>query len=177
MRRQNSPHRAAASLHDQALGGYKLNGHGSAHDTGDQTAHLQILALNRVRFQELKRKNGVLTLQGVGVFQGLMGALNIDDVKCIRDALVKVYLPIIMADPELNAQYNTAVRSLQRINERIDRESERAAADQNRLLQAMAGGGGGNPFGFGLGDFVNSIFGAAAAFLQQQQQQQQQPPP
>ncbi len=102
-----------------------------------------------------------------------MGALNIDDVKCIRDALVKVYLPIIMADPELNAQYNTAVRSLQRINERIDRESERAAEDQNRLaaLQAVLGGGG-IPFGFGgLGDF-NGIFSAAAALLQQQLQPQ-----
>jgi len=173
MRRQNSPHRAAVSLHDQALRGFKLYGHGSAHDSGYLTTNPQNLALNRVCFQEIKRKNGVLTLQGVGVFQGLMGALNIDDVKCIRDALVKVYLPIIMADPELNAQYNTAVRSLQRINERIDRESERAAEDQNRLaaLQAVLGGGG-DPFGFGLGDF-NGIFRAAAALLQQQQQQPQ----
>ena len=64
----------------------------------------------------------------------------------------------------------------QRINERIDRESERAAEDQNRLeaLQAVLGGGG-EPFGFGLGDF-NGIFRAAAALLQQQQQQQQPQP-
>jgi hypothetical protein len=88
----------------------------------------------------MKRKNGVLTLQGVGVFQGLMGALNIDDVKCIRDALVKVYLPIIMADPELNAQYNTAVKSLQKINERINRESDQAVEDPNTVPQAVAGG-------------------------------------
>jgi hypothetical protein len=71
----------------------------------------------------MKRKNGVLTLQGVGVFQGSAGALNIDDVKGIRDALVKVYLPIIEADPDLKRQYNTAaVRSLQIINERLINE-------------------------------------------------------
>ena len=35
------------------------------------------------------------------VFEGVVGALNMDDDKSIRDALVKVRLPIIMADAEL----------------------------------------------------------------------------
>ncbi len=42
-------------------------------------------------------------MQRVGVFQMVMNGLNIDNVKCIRDALIKVYLPIIMPDLELNA--------------------------------------------------------------------------
>ena len=138
MRRQNPPYWTAASLYDQAFGSRRLDGHCASNDSGHQH-HIVYIHLSTLIFQEMKRKNGVLTLQGVGVFQGLMGALNIDDVKCIRDALVKVYLPIIMADPELNAQYNTAVRSLQRINERIDRESDRAVEDPNAVPQAVVG--------------------------------------
>jgi hypothetical protein len=92
--------------------------------------------------QELKRKNGILTLRGVGQFQGVMSGLNIDDVKCIRDALVKVYLPIIMADPELKAQYEMrTVRALQRIDQRINSQNERAAA-QAQTLQAIVEMGG-----------------------------------
>jgi hypothetical protein len=61
------------------------------------------------------------------VFQGAVGGLNIDDVKNIRDALVKVYLPIIMADSELKAQYKAKIiRELQRVGARIDRQNERA---------------------------------------------------
>ena len=61
------------------------------------------------------------------VFQGAVGGLNIDDVKNIRDALVKVYLPIIMADPELKVQYEAkTIRELQRVGARIDRQNERA---------------------------------------------------
>ena len=75
----------------------------------------------------MKRKNGALTLKGVGVFQGAVGGLNIDDVKNIRDALVKVYRPIIMADPELKVQYEAkTIRELQRVGARIDRQNERA---------------------------------------------------
>jgi hypothetical protein len=74
----------------------------------------------------------MLTLKGIGQFQGAMGGLNIDDVHCIRDALVKVYLPIIMADPEFRAQYEArTVRALQRIDRRINGANELAAADGN----------------------------------------------
>jgi hypothetical protein len=131
-------------MYDQAFGSRRLDGHCASNDSG-HLHHIAHIHLSTLAFQEMKRKNGVLTLQGVGVFQGLMGALNIDDVKCIRDALIKVYLPIIMADPELNAQYNTAVKSLQRINERINRESDQAVEDPSTVPQAAAGGNS-NPF-------------------------------
>jgi hypothetical protein len=117
----------------------------------------------------MKRKNGILTLQGVGVFQGSMSGLNIDDVKCIRDALVKVYLPIIEADPELKHQYNNAVRSLRsinerQINERMAREREAAAADP---MQQAAAAIAGSPFGAVMGQFASGFWNAAAALLQQ----------
>jgi hypothetical protein len=92
-----------------------------------------------------------------------MGHLNIDDVKCIRDALVKVYLPIIEADAELKEQYEAAVRSLRSINERIER------ADQN-AQQLAAAGAGNNPFGMILGNMPAGFFNAAAALLQPQHQ-------
>jgi hypothetical protein len=97
-----------------------------------------------VSIQELKRKNGILTLKGVGVFESTRnGGLNIDDVKCIRDALVKVYLPIIMADPELKAQYEArTIRELQRVEERIN-QRERAAADAIQGETAGAAGASG----------------------------------
>jgi hypothetical protein len=125
----------------------------------------------------MKRKNGVLTLQGVGVFQGSMGQLNIDDVKCIRDALVKVYLPIIEADPDLKQEYNTAVRSLRSIHERqvgerMERERELAAVGLGPLHSAAAAAAAAaavNPFGAALGQFAAGFLNAAAALLQQQQ--------
>jgi hypothetical protein len=117
----------------------------------------------------MKRKNGVLTLQGVGVFQGSMGQLNIEDVKCIRDALVKVYWPIIEADPELKREYNTAVRSLRHINEmqmneRMERERELAAADVSPL-QHFAAAVADNSFGLDLGQIAAGFLNAAAALL------------
>ena len=117
----------------------------------------------------MKRKNGVLTLQGVGAFQGSIGQLNIDDVKCIRDALVKVYLPIIEADPDLRQQYHNAVRSLRSINDRQIRETmerEQLAAADLSPLQRVAAAVTGNPAGLDLGQFAAGFLNAAAAFFQ-----------
>ncbi len=127
---------------------------------------ISINATQPVQFQEMKRKNGVLTLKGVGVFQGSMGSLNIDDVKCIRDALVKVYLPIIEADPELKAQYEAAVasvRSHRRVNARMQGDSENPQ-------QPAAAVVGNNPFGLALGNLPAGILNAAAALLLPQHQ-------
>ncbi len=121
----------------------------------------------------MKRKNGALTLQGVGVLQGCMQHLNIDDVKCIRDALIKVYLPIIETDPELYRQYTTAVRSLRsinerQINERMERERQLAPEDRSPLLQAAAADAC-RQFGSAWGQIASDFFSAAASLLRRQQ--------
>ncbi len=116
----------------------------------------------------MKRKNGALTLKGVGVFERATGGLNIDDVKNIRDALVKVYLPIIMADPELKAQYQTrTIRELQSVDARINRQNERA-------MQGIFEGGlhlFGSETGASRTGFIAALASAASAAVALLQQQ------